>query len=1406
MKKYYIGLDIGTDSVGIACTDEEYNLLRIKGKDAWAVRLFDEAQDASGRRTKRSMRRRLARRKQRIDFLQELFAPYLEDKLFFIRLNNSAFWAEDKDGRLDSKFSLFSDEDFTDVDFHKRYPTIFHLRRALIEHDSPKDLRLYYLALHHIIKYRGHFLFPGESMNDVGDIGTLFNDINEACEMAFSEDPPKFDVSGRAEEFKNLAITKSTISDKKQKFREFFEVTKTQKAKSGMLDLLAGGTAKLSDVFDKEEYKEGLDKDDSCKFSDMTDDQLDKLSQEIDEEDFEVLDKLKRLYDYILFARVLKKHTYISDAMIEIYDKHKQDLKKLKTLLRESGLNNEYRRIFKQLSKEKEKIYNYVRYIGYSKIGGKKVPVKKLKAGEFKNFYTFLSETLEGCRDKIVDQNTLNEILDELKSEDCQFLPKILNADNGTFPHQINGIELNAILENLCKDYPQFCDVGEDGISTAEKIRKIFTFRIPYYVGPLNTYHSESLHGLGGNSWMVRTSEDDKERITPWNFDDKVDKAKSNDEFIRRMTNKCTYLFGKDVLPKNSIIYQTYNVLNQLNKLQINERPMSTELKQDIFNDVFLKEKKVTKKKIKQYLLTKGLITRDEVELTSLSGIDGDEFACSMSSYIALKNILGDFMGNTLFIGRNFGYKNLEVVEDIILYHTVNTDDKSIVAERIEKKYGNIPEIHDNIKRLKGLSFKDFGRLSKEFLCETYGGSDPGTGEVYTLLGELWNTNCNLNELLNSDKYSFLDEIKKLNSGQEESVTYKSIEEMYVSPKVRRGIWQALQMTDEYVSALGYAPEKIFVEVTRHDEEKKRKDSRKKKIEELYRELGKTAADINELNQELKGKNDAELRSERLYLYFMQCGRCAYSGEKIDLGILATDLYDVDHIVPRSLVKDDSIDNKVLVRKDINNSDKRANYPIPEDVVSPNMRSVWKMWHEKGLISDKKYALLSRRGELQSADFEGFINRQLVETDQSAKAVAELLKRKYNAQGTKIVYSKATYVSEFRQIFDIVKCRETNDLHHARDAYLNIVVGNVYDTRFSSPRSYYYSRNADSENSELRAYNREKMFKNWNTKGAWDKDKSIVTVKQVCAKTSMTVTRYAYTNTGAFYDETVYPATEGRSKYDTRGQISLDAPRKKNMPAEKYGGFSSLKTAYFAVVDSVDNKGKKIRTMENVPVLVDYETKGDETKLLRYFESKGLVSPQIIVPKLKIKSLLSVDGTLVWIAGITGNRITLHNATQWFTDADTDKHVKDIVKILEAIKNGTIDEKCQESVLHALEMRKISAEKNISLYDAIVRKLKGEKDGNKQRSLYGGISGLVAFRNTLESRRDDFIKCSLLDQIKVLKEIIKTMHCNAENSDLSLLHEGKSCGITRIGKNITGRDIRIIDQSPCGLTRKVRKI
>ena len=123
-----------------------------------------------------------------------------------------------------------------------------------------------------------------------------------------------------------------------------------------------------------------------------------------------------------------------------------------------------------------------------------------------------------------------------------------------------------------------------DGLSVSDKIIKIFEFRVPYYVGPLNSYNNTY-------SWMLTKSDG---KITPWNFDNKVDKDASAEKFIRKMTNKCTYLIGEDVLQKHAILYEEFNVLNELNNVKIGANKMNVELKKDIIENLFKKIKNVT--------------------------------------------------------------------------------------------------------------------------------------------------------------------------------------------------------------------------------------------------------------------------------------------------------------------------------------------------------------------------------------------------------------------------------------------------------------------------------------------------------------------------------------------------------------------------------------------------------------------------------------------------------------------------------------------------------------------------------------------------------------------------------------------------------------------------------------------
>ena len=194
MKDYSIGLDIGTTSVGWAIVDNNTFKLVKKGnkrQSMWGVRLFDEAISAEGRRNSRSTRRRYERRRQRIKLLQEIFKDEIEkvDNEFFDKLHDSFYSTNDKN----NKKVLLTDYDKINIFGNnsrklseKKYPTIYHVRNKIINSTEKEDIRLIYLAIHHIIKYRGNFLYSSDnfSVNNLNikeKLQETFTEINSLC-------------------------------------------------------------------------------------------------------------------------------------------------------------------------------------------------------------------------------------------------------------------------------------------------------------------------------------------------------------------------------------------------------------------------------------------------------------------------------------------------------------------------------------------------------------------------------------------------------------------------------------------------------------------------------------------------------------------------------------------------------------------------------------------------------------------------------------------------------------------------------------------------------------------------------------------------------------------------------------------------------------------------------------------------------------------------------------------------------------------------------------------------------------------------------------------------------------------------------------------------------------------------
>ena len=466
-------------------------------------------------------------------------------------------------------------------------------------------------------------------------------------------------------------------------------------------------------------------------------------------------------------------------------------------------------------------------------------------------------------------------------------------------------------------------------------------------------------------------------------------------------------------------------------------------------------------------------------------------------------------------------------------------------------------------------------------LLEGISGCECETGEVNSVIGFLWNTNDNLMKIL-SEKYTFREEIIRITEAyySDHPATVASmLENMYVSNSVKRPIYRTLSIMKDITKVCGREPDRIFIEMARGGGEKgTRTKSRRDQINNLYKEMDKE--EVRQLSKELEGKSDNELQSEVLFLYFMQLGKCAYTGTPLDIGKLKTESYNVDHIYPQCFVKDDSIDNKVLVLSEENGA-KGDKYPIKQEIRN-RMQPFWHMLEKNHLISEEKYKRLVRTTPFSEEERNSFINRQLVETRQSTKAVADVLRKMYPS--AEIVYSKAGTVSEFRhEVLKVSKSRSVNDLHHAKDAYLNIVVGNVYHCRFT--KNFYVDQKYSLKAKTLFAG---KVMDGNVT--AWEGALSIVKVKKVITRNNIHYTRYQFKRKGGLFDQLPVKATEGL------------VPRKKGLSTEKYGGYNKTTAACFMIVQYRD-KGKKEVMIAPVELMYLERILSDESYAKAYMKN-----------------------------------------------------------------------------------------------------------------------------------------------------------------------------------------------------------
>lgn len=1324
-KTYSIGLDIGSTSVGWSVIDEDYNLLKFKGKNMWGSRLFEEGKTAVNRRMARTTRRRLQRRNERIALLKSLIGKMVLDKDidFFMRMEKGCLTKEDKN----YDFNLFIEEMYNDIDFYKQFKTIYHVRKYLYTTQEKVDPRLIYLALHHIIKYRGNFLYEGLKF-EVSKNSEIKEKLIKALTNIFSDSLEcKNQINELGSTIFSILIDENLNkgSKKEEIVRMFVEVEKDCKKKiTETVNLLLGYESNLTKLFENRNIQKD-DKDFKTNFSSIKyEDDIDFIELSL-QEDFETITELQSVYSYSVLQDILNGHELICDAMIESYNKHHEDLTNLKTNIKEYGNLDIYNKIFR----DKKTRGNYYSYI--------EEPGKTSKI----ELYAFLKKLL-GAEENIANTEFYKTMVIDMEKDN--FLPKQTTKENGAIPYQMHEQELIKILDNQGKYYPEL-------LSEKHKILSLFKFRIPYYVGPLNT-HSE-------HAWIIRNN---SEKITPWNFEEEVDLLQSAEFFIRRMTNCCTYLLTEPVVPKKSLLYTKYEVLNELNKIRVNGKLLDCDIKKMIFSEVFLMKKKVNKKDIEAFYSRKQL--SDINGTFEIKGFQKeDEFASSLDSWIDFIDIFKDEFENSI-----------DKIETLIEWISVY-EDKKILKKRIENEFPDIANDKVKMKKIIKLRYKGWGRLSKKLLVDMR--VKDKSDNYVSIMDCLENTNMNFMQIINDKDIDFKHVIENFGFQDEniQSIKYEQISLLQGSPAIKKAIWQTVKIVEEIVEIMNCNPKQIYIEFARNDDEKKRTQNKVKRLQDIYslqsRDGCKDADFITAFKELSKLDNKTKLDNDRLTLYFIQQGKCMYSGKPLDISKLH--LYQVDHILPQSFIKDDSVENKALVISN-ENQNKGDKMLLSSDIIKRQF-TWWKYLLDSNLIGEKKFKNITRN-YFSEKDEMGFINRQLVETRQIIKHVANLFKVIY--EGTNIVSIKANLSSSFRQKFELYKVREINDYHHAQDAYLASIIGTFVlkkypilrkefiFTEYNQINNYkqdlkYMNQTKAKFGFVLNAMKNERVIDDLTGEVIWDGANTIMKIKKAFNYKDCFITKKPEERKGQLFNLTI-KKNEDILKKELHKIIPLN---KQRTDVQKYGGYTSLEKAYGIAV-SYKIKNKEKREVLDVPRVLANDKK---SKILEYLmHETGSEEVVIIKDKILYNQLFECDGGFYTMASAS----EWNNAKQLFLSPASQKTLYFL-----------FDNKFQNP----------SDEDILKVYDEYLDKI------SKYYPIY------VNLKEKLLSNREKFI--ALEDKKSIMKNLLKVTKANPENGNLMDGNFEISSRAGRIAtKSIDLSKTTFIHQSVTGLFEKKYKL
>lgn len=1172
------------------------------------------------------------------------------DPTFFERLEWSWVHPDDAQNKQHHYGGLLFPDAAKNKAFLKRYPTIYHLRDTLAKDTDQHDIREIYLAIHHIIKFRGNFLRSGEisskNLFNISDLETLLREFSEIT-SGIDEDTFAVSSSGLTNALTSPGGTPSKRAEDALEAIDLSKVDKQQKRDLTKLfkQIFKSLTGNMLDILGLFGIPKTSVKDETLfKFRFTDADAEDKILSVIDTGDLtndqtDLLQKLYEQFNSIELKRLIGNSISISEAKIESYKNHKNAWKLIKHNLRR-----------KMSAKKKKELNNH--YLAYLKNNEDSRRTAQKYFGQLFDSDLATSSLPESDRQTLIKQNN-----------DGTLFPIQRDSENSVIPYQLHLNELREIIARQSKYYPFLTNTFDEAGKPSNKIEALLKFRVPYFVGPLVEPTVMEAAGSGNpeNHWMAR-KQDSTEPITPWNFSEQVDRDESGRKFISRLTGNDTYLLGEPTLPKQSLLYQEYEVLNELSNVRLEDRlgdhwtdrrrlRLDPEMKTRIVKELFMTRKTVTKKAV-QNLIQK--YTGEEVTLFGLA--DESKFLSGLTSWNDLRKVFGD---RILTIPH-------QTLESIVEAQTV-FEDKVSLRHQLSLIQGITNEDRD---KLALRHYTGWGQFSKKLLTTRIATLNSGLldgSQKHSIIEILRDTNLNFMEIVTDEASGIPDWINNENSSVTTPLSLEDVvADIPANPAIKRGIIQSVRVVDDVIRAKRrQLPARIYIEMADEVQQSHRTQSRLTHLNEIYNSKG-LRKEFSDLTSELKKLTGQDIQDDRLYLYYSQLGKDMYSGEAIDPTRLSTD-YDIDHIIPQAVTKNDSIDNRVLVKR-IDNARKSDSFTYTPELIGKCLK-FWERLQRLGLISRTKFDRLTRTDDFSTREKERFIERSLVQTRQILKHVANILRNRYG-KDVEVISINSNQTKDMRRYLGFErKNRDINDYHHAQDALCIAAVGEfsrnrgffekgiITDKSLSTAMNSYnqyltdYLRSIRHEAAgkkaerlnpygfivgSMRSSNLQNVTNPRTGEIVWS-DADHDYLAHVMNFKKIRISYKVGDSYGALFDMNPLPA----SKIKGVGQ-----PLKKfKNDTSLYGGYSGSQSAYSALVLEKNGKTRLIGIPRSIAA--------SQEKTTVYLHSKG----KVLFPHIHAGQLIVKDGALLQVKAAT----ELTNAYQLWLDRDTYNKVHDLV-------------------------------------------------------------------------------------------------------------------------------------------------